>query len=64
MSTCFALTVLLDAYDAYPGAYQSQISESLQHLVETYYNDGGDEVRGSFGEPGPLQGISDYKRNG
>lgn len=57
MSTCFALTVLLDAYDAYPGAYQSQISESLQHLVETYYNDGGDEVRGSFGEPGPLQGI-------
>jgi hypothetical protein len=35
MPTCFALTVLLDAYDAYPGAYQSQISESLQHLVET-----------------------------
>lgn len=57
MPTCFALNALLDAYDAYPGAYQTQIQESLQHLVETYYHDGGDEVRGSFGAPGPLQGI-------
>jgi len=57
MPTCFALTALLDAYDAYPGAYQSEITESLQHLMDAYYNDGGDEVRGSFGEPGPLQGV-------
>ncbi len=57
MPTCFALIALLDAYDAYPGAYQSQIAESLQHLVAVYYHDGGDEVRGSFGDPGPLQGI-------
>lgn len=57
MPTCFALNALLDAYDAYPGAYQTQIQESLQHLVEAYYRDGGDEVRGSFGAPGPLQGI-------
>ena len=57
MPICFALTALLDAYDAYPGAYQTQILESLQHLVDAYYNDGGDEVRGSFGAPGPLQGV-------
>ena len=57
MPTCFALNALLDAYDAYPGAYQTQIQESLQHLVEAYYQEGGNEVRGSFGAPGPLQGI-------
>jgi hypothetical protein len=57
MPTCFALNALLDAYDAYPGAYQTQIQEGLQHLVEAYYHEGGDEVRGSFGAPGPLQGI-------
>ncbi|MER0171081.1 MAG: hypothetical protein DU489_10830 [Nitrosomonas sp.] len=57
MPTCFALNALLDACDAYPGAYQTQIQESLQHLVEAYYHEGGDEVRGSFGAPGPLQGI-------
>ncbi len=57
MPTCFALTALLDACDAYPGAYQTQILESLHHLVDAYYNDGGDDVRGSFGEPGPLQGV-------
>ncbi|MER0202570.1 MAG: hypothetical protein DU480_01635 [Nitrosomonas sp.] len=57
MPTCFALNALLDAYDAYPGAYQTQIQEGLQHLVEAYYHEGGDEVRGSFGAAGPLQGI-------
>jgi len=57
MPTCFALMALLDAYDAYPGAYQSELLQSLQHLVEVYYNGGGDDVRGSFGAPGSLQGI-------
>lgn len=55
--TCFALTALLEACNAGAGVYQTQILESLQHLVDFYYNDGGDDVRGSFGEPGPLQGV-------
>lgn len=57
MPTCFALTALLEAYGAYPGTCQQQILESLNHMVDTYYNDGGDEVRGSFGDLGPLQGV-------
>ncbi|MBV5328424.1 MAG: hypothetical protein JZU65_12455, partial [Chlorobium sp.] len=57
MPTCFALTALLEAYGACPGTCQEQIQESLKYMVETYYNDGGDEVRGSFGVIGPLQGV-------
>lgn len=57
MPTCFALTALLETYGACPGTSQMQIRESLKHMVDTYYNDGGDEVRGSFGDFGPLQGV-------
>ena len=57
MPTCFALTVLLEAYGACPGTCQEQIRESLKYMVDTYFNDGGDEVRGSFGDLGTLQGV-------
>lgn len=57
MPTCFALNALLVTYIACPGNCKKQITESLKYMVDTYYNDGGDEVRGSFGPPGPLQGV-------
>ena len=57
MPTCFALTALLEVYGACAGTCQEQIMESLKYMVDTYFNDGGDEVRGSFGDPGTLQGV-------
>lgn len=57
MPTCFALIALLEAHKASRGVYQEQIRESMKYLVDTYYHDGGDEVRGTFGDSGELQGV-------
>ncbi len=57
MPTCFALSALLEAFDAQSGAYQAEITSGLHFLVNTYFNTGGSEVHGSFGETGPLQGV-------
>jgi hypothetical protein len=55
--TCFAVTALLEAHAACPGTYSDHIRESLKYLVENHYNNGGEEINGSFGSSGELQGV-------
>jgi hypothetical protein len=57
MPTCFALIALLETHEACSDDCKKQTQDSLNWLVETCYNTGGDEDRGSFGPAGPLRGV-------
>lgn len=57
MPTCLALGALLENHSACAASCQQQTLQSLDWLVRTFYNEGGDADRGSFGPPGPLRGV-------
>lgn len=58
MPTCFVLSAQLEVYKAsQQNRLQEQIQEGLKYIVDTYYKSGGDEERGSFGEPNSLRAV-------